>query len=132
MEYKKKYVLFKQLIDKKFSSYEKKYCFNLLNETYQVQFIFKDPYRIMISTILPDSKWYEYRKQIERRIANMEKFSQTKPECKICFNQMNFIASCRYCSFNICNDCIKKIQIESDVFSCPQCRYIPGSGERYS
>ena len=62
--YKKKFILFKRLIDKRFSDYKKKYCFNLVNETYQVQLILTD--RIIILTILPDSEWYEFRKEIEK------------------------------------------------------------------
>ena len=65
MDYEQKFLLFKKLIDKTFSCYEKKYSVNFLNKTYQVDFILED--RIINLTILPNSEWYEFKKKIERK-----------------------------------------------------------------
>ena len=64
MDYEQKFLLFKKLIDKTFSSYEKKYSVNFLNKTYQVEFILAD--RIINLTILPDSEWHELKKKLKR------------------------------------------------------------------
>ena len=58
MDYKKKFLTFKKLIYKHFSDYEKKFFFNISNNTYQVHFVLKDS--ILILTILPDSEWREF------------------------------------------------------------------------
>ena len=118
MDYEQKFLLFKKLIDKTFSSYEKKYSVNFLNKTYQVEFILAD--RIINLTILPDSEWHEFKKKIEKNISN---FTSNRPECKICFNQTSYVVYCRQCSFEICLDCFKKLN--NGLFCCPQCRYIP-------
>ena len=119
MDYEQKFLLFKKLIDKTFSSYEKNYCVNSLNNTYQVQFLLTD--RLIILTILPHSDWHEFKKQIEKKIFNLT----YKPECQICFNQIFYVSYCRKCSFNICLNCIRKIQFHDGLFRCPQCRHIP-------
>ena len=118
MDYEQKFLLFKKLIDKTFSSYEKKYSVNFLNKTYQVEFILAD--RIINLTILPDSEWHELKKKIEKNISN---FTSNRPECQICFNQTSYVVYCRQCSFKICLDCFKKLN--NGLFCCPQCRYIP-------
>ena len=118
MDYEQKFLLFKKLIDKTFSSYEKKYSVNFLNKTYQVEFISAD--RIINLTILPDSEWHEFKKKIEKNISN---FTSNRPECQICFNQTSYVVYCRQCSFEICLDCFKKLN--NGLFCCPQCRYIP-------
>ena len=118
MDYEQKFLMFKKLIDKTFSSYEKKYSVNFLNKTYQVEFILAD--RVINLTILPDSEWHEFKKQIEKNISN---FSYNRPECQICFNQTGYVVYCRQCSFEICLDCFKKLN--NGLFCCPQCRYIP-------
>ena len=118
MDYEQKFLLFKKLIDKTFSCYEKKYSVNFLNKTYQVDFILED--RIINLTILPNSEWHEFKKKIERNISNL---TSSKPECKICFNQMSYVIYCRQCSYEICLDCFKKLN--SGFFCCPQCGYTP-------
>ena len=120
MDYEQKFLLFKKLIDKTFSSYKKKYSVNFLNKTYQVKFILTD--RLIALTILPDSEWHEFKKQIEKKISNI---SFALPECHICFNQIVHVTYCRQCSFIICLDCFRKIQLNNGLFRCPQCRYIP-------
>ena len=64
MDYEQKFLLFKKLIDKTFSSYEKKYSVNFLHKTYQVGFILAG--RIINLTILPDSEWHELKKKLKR------------------------------------------------------------------
>ena len=53
MDYEQKFLLFKKLIDKTFSSYEKKYSVNFSNKTYQVEFTVKG--HNLIFTIFPCS-----------------------------------------------------------------------------
>lgn len=77
MDYEQKFLLFKKLIDKTFSSYEKKYSVNLKNKTFVVKFILTDPDRLVNLTILPDSEWCEFKKQIHllnARLVFIKKF----------------------------------------------------------
>ena len=122
-DYEHKYLLFKTLINKSFPSYKKKYAVNCYNKTYLVKFILKNPDRIIALTILPDSKWNELKKQIENKISNL---TSTLNDCQVCFNQIVFhVIYCRQCSFIMCQDCFLEIQLNSDIFRCPQCRYTP-------
>ena len=59
---------------------KKIYSVNFINKTYQVKFILTD--RLISLTILPDSEWYEFKKQIQE---NIFLISFTFPECHICF-----------------------------------------------
>ena len=122
MDYKKKFLMFKKLIYKHFSDYEKNFFFNISNNTYQVHFVLKDS--ILILTILPDSEWREFKKKIEKKISI---FTSNTPECQICFNQTDYVAYCRQCSFKICLDCFRKLN--NGLFCCPQCRRIPHTRE---
>ena len=120
MDYEQKFLLFKKLIDKTFSSYEKKYSVNFSNKTFVVNFILTDPERLINLTILPDSEWYEFKKQVEKYISSI-----SFTECLICLYQKVDIKDCEKCSFTICNDCISEIILTNNMYRCPQCRYIP-------
>ena len=120
MDYEQKFILFKKLIDKTFSSYEKKYSVNFSNKKFVVKFILSDPERLINLTILPDSEWHEFKKQIEHYI-----YSTSFTECYICLYLKVGIKDCEKCSFTICDDCISEIILTNKMYSCPQCRYIP-------
>ena len=60
------------------------------------------------------------KKKLKGNISNL---TSSKPECKICFNQMSYVIYCRQCSYEICLDCFKKLN--SGFFCCPQCGYTP-------
>ena len=120
MDYEQKFLLFKKLIDKTFSSYEKKYSVNFKNKTFVVKFILTDPERLINLTILPDSEWFEFKKKIEKYISSI-----SFTECFICFYQKANVNYCEKCSFIICNDCVGEIILTHNMYRCPQCRYIP-------
>ena len=120
MDYEQKFLLFKKLIDKTFSSYEKKYSVNFKNKTFVVKFILSDSDRLINLTIWPDSEWHEFKVEIEKYIS-----STSFNECYICLYQKNDVKACDKCSFTICDDCISEIIFANDMFRCPQCRYIP-------
>lgn len=120
MDYEQKFLLFKKLIDKTFSSYEKKYSVNFKNKTFVVKFILTDPDRLVNLTILPDSEWCEFKKQIETHIS-----SNSFTECPICFYQKVCVNYCERCQFTICDDCISEIMLTDNIYRCPQCRYMP-------
>ena len=137
MDYEQKFLLFKKLIDKTFASYEKKYSVNFNNKTFVVKFILTDaenaakngdpesaikngdPNRIIKLTILPDSEWYEFKKQIEKYISSI-----SFTECPICLYQKVDVKACEKCSFTICSDCVSEIIFSDNMYRCPQCRYI--------
>ena len=120
MDYEQKFILFKKLIDITFSSYEKKYSVNFSNKTFVVKFILTDTDRLINLTILPDSEWYEFKKQIEKYISSI-----SFTECQICFYQKVYVNYCERCSFTICNDCVSEIILTDNMYRCPECRYIP-------
>ena len=124
MDYEQKFLLFKKLIDKTFSSYEKKYSVNFSNKTYEVKFPVQGGY--LIFTIFPYIKWFELKNQIKDKLTNL---SPDEPYCKICFEKsFNQFIYCDRCTFVICDDCFHRILINSDTFLCPQCRYNPLEG----
>ena len=120
MDYEQKFLLFKKLIDKTFSSYEKKYSVDFSNKTFVVKFILTDPDRLINLTILPDSEWCVFKKQIEKHISG-----NPFTECPICFYQKVDVNYCERYSFTICSDCISEIILTDNMYRCPQCRYIP-------
>ena len=120
MDYEQKFLLFKKLIDETYSGYEKKYSVNFNNKTFVVKFILTDTNRLIKLTILPDSEWYYFKKEIEKCISSI-----SFTECPICFYQKFYVEKCEKCSFTICSDCVSEIIFTDNMYSCPQCRYIP-------
>ena len=124
MDYEQKFLLFKKLIDKTFSSYEKKYSVNFSNKTYQVEFTVKG--HNLIFTIFPCSKWSDFKKIINDKLKNL---LLDEPYCNICFVKgFNQFIYCDRCTFVFCNYCFDRIRINNGNVLCPQCRYNPLEG----
>ena len=125
MDYEQKFLLFKKLIDKTFSSYEKKYSYNFSNKTHEVIFTFQD--HNLIFSIFPYIKWFELKNQIKDKLTNL---SCDESYCKICFDKScNQFIYCDRCTFVICDDCFHRIlRNNNGTYSCPQCRYNPLEG----
>ena len=118
-DYEDKFQMFKKLIDETFSSYKKKYFFSY--KSYKVKFVLTE--RDITFEILPYSKWYELKKQIEDKLSNL---SSDGDYCKICFEGGNKLyIYCDCCTFVTCSNCYYKIFINNFTYSCPQCRHNP-------
>ena len=116
MDYEIKFLLFKKLIDETFSDYEKKYYFN---KTYEVIFTFQN--RNIRFTILPDSKWFEFKKKIKDKLAILS----SDPYCNVCFESCNKLLHCDRCTFIICDDCFHHILKNKGTYFCYQCGFDP-------